>query len=457
MDSHLLKRLREIVGREHLLDAPEDLAAYAYDASLARGRPDAVVFPSSEEEVCRVVKAAWDAKVPVVPRGAGTNLSGGAVPTRGGIVIVLTGMNRILEIDIPNQRAVVEPGVLNQQLQDALAPLGFFYAPDPASQRVSTLGGNVAENSGGPHCIKYGVTVDHVLGLEVVLPDGTVTRWGSKALGYPGPDMGALWVGSEGILGIVTRITLRIMPKAEEVVSFLALYDSMEQASRTVAAIIERGLSPSTLEMMDKVVMEAVEMKMKAGYPLDAEAVLIIEFEGFPEELEETARSVREICLSCGARDVQQAGDPVSRDRIWAGRRGAFGAIGQLSPAYLVCDGTVPRDALPRVLARVREIGRKYDLTIGNVFHAGDGNLHPLILFDERNPTERSRVEAAGREILEACVREGGNISGEHGIGIEKLGAMSLVFSEEEMAFMRSLKEALDPVNQFNPGKLLQS
>jgi glycolate oxidase subunit GlcD len=317
------------------------------------------------------------------------------------------------------------------------------------------MGGNVGENSGGPHCLLYGVTTDHVLGLQVVLPDGQVVEFGGKTLDCPGYDLVGLMVGSEGILGVVTRITVRILPKQEGVKTLLAIYQDLEAAGKTVSDIIAAGIIPAALEMMDRVVMDAVERKHHAGYPLDAKAVLIVEVEGFPDELEEMTEMILEICRRNGVDRIQVAADESERERLWAGRRGAFGAIAQLKPSYLVCDGTVPRTQLPKVLKRVEEIGSKYDLLVGNVFHAGDGNLHPLILFDHRDVDETERVHRAGREILEACVEAGGTISGEHGIGTEKIAEMDLLFSTQEVDVMKNVKAAFDPSGTFNPGKLL--
>lgn len=455
MDSALRARLCDIVGPGFVKDTPEDILTYSYDASLCKGSPDVVVFPKSAEEVAQIARQANQEAIPLIPRGSGTNLSGGAVPTNGGIVLVLTRMTRIVEIDPSNQRAVVEPGVRNQELQDALDPLGFFYAPDPASQRVSSMGGNVGENSGGPHCLRYGVTTDHVLGLQMVLPDGRIVEWGGKALDQPGYDLLGLWVGSEGIFGIVTLITVKILPKPEKIKTLVAIYQDLEAAGQTVSDIIASGIIPATLEIMDRVVIGAVERRHHAGYPLDSEAVLIIELEGFPGELEEMAKKVVEICHSNAVEGIKVARDEEERQRLWAGRRGAFGAVAQLKPSYLVCDGTVPRTQLPKTLRRIGEISRKYNLLIGNVFHAGDGNLHPLILFDDQDSDEMARVFRAGREILEACVDVGGTISGEHGIGTEKLSEMGLIFSNQEIDVMHGVKEVFDPKKICNPGKLL--
>ncbi|MGQ9630741.1 MAG: FAD-binding oxidoreductase [bacterium] len=455
IERRTIKRLQKIVGRENVLFGERDLQTYEYDSSVGKGRPDVVVFPSSAEEVAEIVRLANQEKMPFVARGAGTNLSGGSIPTKGGIVIELVKMSQILEIDLGNQRAIVEPGITNIAVQNALAPLGYLYAPDPASQKVSTIGGNVGENSGGPHCFKYGVTTNHVLGMEVVLPSGKITRFGGKVLDPPGYDLVGLFVGSEGTLGIATKVTLRIMRKPEAIKTMLVIFDRIEDAGETVSAIVAAGIIPATLEMMDKTVMEAVEKHIHAGYPLDAEAVLIIELDGIKDGMDALTERIVEICREHRARDVRVASTAQERDQLWAGRRGAFGAIASLRPSYLVNDGTVPRTELPRVLKKVQEIGERYSLRIASVFHAGDGNLHPLILFDERDKEEMGRVLAAGEEILRVCAEAGGTISGEHGIGFEKIKDMPLVFSDADISAMRKVKEAFDPRGICNPGKVL--
>ncbi len=451
----LVRNLESIVGKGNVVQTRTGLLAYEYDASLAWGMPDAVAFAASTEQVSGLVKLAHREGIPFLPRGSGTNLSGGTVPTRGGIVIELSRMNRILEIDLKNRAAVVEPGVFNLALQEALAALGYYYAPDPASQRVSTLGGNVGENSGGPLCLKYGVTTNHVLGLEVVLPDGEVVQMGGKASDYPGYDLKGLMVGSEGTLGIATRITVRIMRSPEAVKTFLAIYDSVEEAGQTVSDIIAEGIIPATLEMMDKLVIKAVEQAVHAGYPLDAETVLIIELDGLRDGMDFLEKRIIEICGNNGVRSIDIAASEQDREKLWAGRRGAFGAVGRLYPSYMVNDGTVPRAQLPRVLKRVAEIGKKYGVPIGNVFHAGDGNLHPLILFDERDKAQLELVKKASYEILQACVDAGGTISGEHGIGVEKLDAMRFLFGWKDLDAMWKAKRSFDPENLCNPGKVL--
>ncbi len=455
----LAAELALIVGQENVLTSEVDRTLYGYDAFLETALPDAVVIPGSTKEVSQVAALAAARGIPVTGRGSATSLSGGPVPIKGGIVVHFSRMNRILDIDVENRAAVVEPGVITLDLQTAVAQKGLQYAPDPASQKVSTLGGNVGENAGGPHCLKYGVTTNHILGLEAVLADGSVIRTGGQgenaSFDQPGLDLTGLLVGSEGTLGLITKIYLRLIPQPEAIKTMLAIYDSIPDASNTVSAIIAEGIVPATLEMMDNLVMRAVEAKAPAGYPLDADAVLIIELDGLADGMEETAQKIMDICRAHNVREVKAAADAAQRAALWAGRKGAFGAVSRLRPNYMVCDGTVPRTMLPRVLDQVTEIGRKYNLEIGNVFHAGDGNLHPLILFDARDKEETGRVMAAASEILRACADAGGTISGEHGIGLEKLKEMEFIFSPQDMAFMGDIKKALDPQGIVNPGKVL--
>jgi D-lactate dehydrogenase (cytochrome) len=450
----LINELRRIVGDAHVSESRTAAELYSYDASLAKGAPGAVVFPADARETAQVVRAAARAGVAFVPRGFGTNLSGGTVLPSGGLTVCLSRLNRILGIFPASRSAVVQPGVTNLELQNALAPLGFFYAPDPASQKVSTLGGNVGENSGGPRCLKYGVTTNHVIGLEVVLTTGERLRLGGADLDPPGYDLRALLIGSEGTLAVVTEVTVRILPKPEKVVTQLVVYDAVDDAARSVAGIIAAGIVPATLEMMDAPIIRAVEDSYVCGYPRDAAAVLIIEVEGPAEGLDHQAGRIREICAANGCREVRDAAGAEERARLWEGRRGAFGAVARLAPNYLVNDCTVPRTLLPKALAQVAEIVKRYGFEHGNVFHAGDGNLHPLILFDSRDPAQLKRVHEAGWEIMQACVALGGTISGEHGIGLEKMDAMRMVFSDADIDAQRSLQEAFDPARVLNPGKM---
>jgi len=450
----LVEELRKVVGRTSVLASAVDLQLYQYDAYLEERRPDAVVFANTTEEVAGVVKTCNRFGAPFVPRGGGTNLSGGTIPVRGGVVIEMIRMNRVLEVDVPNLRARVQPGMFNLEFGNALAPLGYQYLPDPASQKAATMGGNVAENSGGPHCFKYGVTSNHVLGLTVVLPDGEIARIGGKAPDTPGYDLTGAFVGSEGTLGVCTEVLVRIVRLPEGVKTLLAVYDSIEAGGESVSAIVAAGMVPATLEMMDSLVIKAVEESIKCGLPTDCATVLIIEVDGLKDDLERQAREIAALCKTHGAREVRVAETEAERAGLWAGRRGAFGAVARITPSYLVCDGTVPRTALPAVLKKVSEVSQKYDLQIPNVFHAGDGNLHPLILFDWRNAEQKARVMQAGMEILRLCVEMGGTISGEHGVGLEKINAMRLVFGEAEIEAQRRVKRAFDPTDVANPGKM---
>ncbi len=452
---HVRDALQRIVGKENVLWKDVDLSVYSYDAGLGKGKADLVVFVDSSDQVAQIVSFLCKEGVSYVARGSGTNLTGGTVPLEGGVVIEFSRMNRILEIDIENERVVVEPGIYNLTVQNALAEKGYYYAPDPASQKASSMGGNLGENAGGPHCLKYGVTSNHVLGAEVVLPNGEKTWIGGKALDAPGPDLMGLLVGAEGTLGIATKIMCRIMRSPERVLTMLCIYNSVEAAGQTVSDIVAEGIIPATLEIMDNLVIRAVEASVHAGYPLDAEAVLLIELDGLTDGMDEQMKRITEICEKDGVVSYRLAKDANERNVLWAGRRGAFGAVARLRPAYLVCDGTVPRTQLPKALSEVKKISEKYKVPIGNVFHAGDGNLHPLILFDDRDADELARVHKAGREILKVCADLGGTISGEHGIGTEKLGEMSLVFKEGDIRMMRGIKQAVDRKGLCNPGKVI--
>jgi glycolate oxidase subunit GlcD len=450
-----IREMEEIVGKANVSVSRANAELYSYDASLARGNPGVVVFPADSREVARVVRAAHKSGVPFVPRGFGTNLSGGTIVTVEGLVLCLSRLNRILGMYPQSRYAVVQPGVTNLELQDALATMGFFYAPDPASQKVATIGGNTGENSGGPRCLKYGVTTNHILGMEMVMPDGEVVRTGGASLDPPGYDLRGAVVGGEGTLGVVTEITVRILPLSESIITMLATYDSIADAAISVSDIISAGILPTTLEMMDAMIIKAVEDSYACGYPRDAAAVLIIEVEGPSAGLKDQAKRIQEICMQTKCREIQEAKNNEERNLLWQGRRGAFGAVARLAPNYLVNDATVPRTKLPEALAAVAAITEKYGCEHGNVFHAGDGNLHPLLLFDSRDTDQLHRVEKAGWEIMEACVKLGGTISGEHGIGLEKQEAMRMVFSEDDFHAQRALKQAFDPGNILNPGKVI--
>ena len=451
-----LEELASIVGREHLLSSRRDLLVYEYDAANETFLPEAVVLPASADQVAAVMRLAQREHVPVVARGAGTNLSGGTVPLKGGIVVVATRMNRVIGTDVENERVAVGPGVVNLELQNILAPLGYLYAPDPSSQKVSTIGGNVGENAGGPHCLKYGITTDHVMGLEVVTVDGRVSNTGGSVEDTPGYDLTGLLVGSEGTLGVVTSMTLRIMRLPEAIKTMLAIFETLEDAGSAVSAIIADGIIPATLEIMDQAIVEAVESSVnKAGYPLDAGGVLLIELDGLVDGLERQAERIRELCLLNRAREVRTAGSDEERDQLWQGRRAAYSAMVRLAAGCTVHDLTVPRTKLAEALRRVWDIAVAHRVRMGGAAHAGDGNLHPLVIYDPRNADELARAHQTDREIVELCVQLGGTITGEHGVGLEKRDYMPLLFSETDLAAMRLIRSTFDPDGLLNPGKLL--
>jgi glycolate oxidase subunit GlcD len=453
----LLSALRGIVGAERVLARPEELFVYECDGlTLHKGEPRAVAFPRDAAEVQGIVRACRAHGAPFVPRGAGTGLSGGALPAPGAVVIECSRMDRVLEIDVANRLAVVQPGVVNAELSKAALPHGLFYAPDPSSQLACTIGGNVAENSGGPHTLKYGATSNHVLALEVVLPDGELLRVGSRSGWSAGLDLVGALVGSEGTLGIVTAATVRLVPVPEGVETLLAVFPDVVSACRAVGAIIGAGLVPAALEIVDRRTIAAVEASVyAAGLPRDAGAVLIVELDGAAVALPGEVARVRELAAAAGATRVEVARDAEERARFWRARKGAFGAMGRLAPDLYVHDAVVPRTKLAEVIEQVCAIGDRHGLTLSNVFHAGDGNLHPNISFDRRNPDELRRVLAAGAEILALCVAAGGVITGEHGIGTEKRDFMGLLFGDDDLDAMRRLRAAFDPDACCNPGKLL--
>ena len=450
----LIRELRGIVGDQYLLIEREDVIVYEQDGSIFQVMPQLVVVPGDVEQVSGVIKAAKRANVPIVPRGSGTGLAGGAVPAEGGIVISLARLNRILKIDLQNRIAIVEPGVINADVTKAVAKDGFFYAPDPSSQAACSIGGNVANNSGGPHTLAYGVTTNHVLGVEVVLDDGQILWLGSEVSDTPGYDLCGIFVGSEGTMGIVTKVAVRLMQTRESVRTLLAIFDQMDNATNTVVDITGAGIIPAALEIMDRMTIEAVETGSPVGLPRDAEAVLIVEVEGLREQTDRSMDLVRTICSRNGAREARIAKDDAERQRIWKGRKGAFGAMGALAPNYYVQDGVVPRSKLPEMMRRVAEISKQFNLRIANVFHAGDGNLHPNILFDMRVPGELDRVIEAGAATLRACIELGGSITGEHGVGLEKKAYIGLLFNETDLEAMTRVRRAFDPDGRFNPAKL---
>jgi glycolate oxidase len=454
MNPHLVRELTELLGRDAVLSSAEDLMLYEYDGSVEQAQPDCVVFPRSRDHVVGIVRLAAKYKVPLVGRGAGTGLSGGALAREGGVLAVFSRMNHILEIDAKNRRAVVEPGVVNLDLSRAVDHLGLYYAPDPSSQKSCTIGGNVSENAGGPHTLAYGVTTNHVTGLEVVLPDGQVFRIGGKTAETPGYDITGLFVGSEGTFALITEITVKLSRKPEAVKTLLAVFDVIDDAPETVADLTGRAITPAACEMLDGWTLRAIEDFVHAGFPRDSAAVLLIEIEGLTEAVEAQAAQVIEICNLHHAREVRLARDARERELLWKGRKNAFGAVGRLSPSYYVQDGVIPRTKLPAALKRIGEIGQKYGFQIGNIFHAGDGNLHPIILFDQRDHAQFERAVAASGEIMRHCVESGGALTGEHGVGMEKNELMPLMFSEADLDLMRRMRAAFNPDGRLNPGKL---
>src|SRR5215471_13883949 len=451
----LKKKVRALLGPRGYLDQPADLSLYEYDGGVDKRAPDLVAFPSSTSDVVALVKLAREFGVPFVGRGAGTGLSGGAIPREGGLMIAFARMNRILELDIDNERAVLQPGVVNLDITVAVEGRGYFYAPDPSSQRACTIGGNVAENAGGPHTLAYGVTTNHVLGLELVLPDGSVVETGGKQTDLPGYDLTGLLTGSEGTMALVTKVVVRLMRKPELVKTALVIYESSEDAGRSVAEITARAITPVAIEMLDGVMLRMVEEATHAGYPLDANAVLLIELEGIREAVEPQVEQVREACLSCGAREFRVAQSAEERDLLWKGRKNAFGAVGRVSPTYYVQDGVVPRTKIAPTLHFIGEVAKRYGLTISNIFHAGDGNLHPIILFNPRKPGDLEKARTAGDEILVWCIESGGSITGEHGVGMEKNELMGRQFPPETLDMILRLKTLFDPDALLNPGKVL--
>ncbi len=444
-----------VVGAEHVIGEPEQLKVYDCDGLTGwRSLPELVVLPADTNEVQRVVRICAREGIPFVARGAGTGLSGGALPVAEGIVISLARMNRVLEIDLDSQRVVVQPGVTNLEVTKAVAAAGFFYAPDPSSQQVCTIGGNVAENSGGAHCLKNGFTVNHVTGLQVVLPDGDLVELGGKALDPDGPDLLGAFIGSEGTLGIATEITLRILRVPETVITQLAAFRSMDAAGEAVSAIIGAGIVPAAIEMMDRLTISAAEQAFHPDYPEGAAALLLVELDGIGVQVAEDTRAVDRICLDCGAFDVRTAHDDAERALLWLGRKGAFAAMGRISPDYYVQDGVVPRTKLPHVLRRIEELSRERGLRVGNVFHAGDGNLHPLVLYDA-SQGEAEAAKALADEILVACLDAGGSLTGEHGVGVDKVCSMPKMFSERDLEGFERLRRAFDPAGLANPGKVI--
>jgi glycolate oxidase len=452
---HLAPRLAEICGSANVITDPLELRTYECDGLTShRATPAVVVFPRAAQEVAAIVRECARLKVPFVARGSGTGLSGGAVPHEDGVLIVLAKMRAILEVDPVARRAVVEPGVTNLAVTQAASPHGLFYAPDPSSQVVCSVGGNVAENSGGAHCLKHGFTVNHVTGLEIVTPQGELV-WLGDGTGVPaGYDLLGAFTGSEGTLGIVTKVVVKLTPVPERVHLILAGYRTLADGGRAVSDIIAKGIVPAAIEMMDALSIEAAEAAVACGYPSGAGAVLLVELDGPAAEVEAELATVREICQQAGATEVRAADDPAQRAAIWKGRKAAFAAVGRLAPAYIVQDGVVPRTALGEVLAKISALSEAAGIRVANVFHAGDGNLHPLVLYNDAVPGEEQRAEEVSGAILDACLEHGGSITGEHGVGVDKSRYMPKMFSADDLDTMQLLRCAFDPASLCNPGKI---
>jgi glycolate oxidase len=450
--------LGRIVGGENVIADPEELLVYECDAyTLERNLPTLVVLPGTTDQVVAVVKLCAAHKVPIIPRGAGTSLSGSVLAVGGGVMIALTRMNKVLSVDGRNRRALVEAGCVNAWVTAAVKHLGLLYAPDPSSQSACTIGGNVATNSGGPHTLKYGVTTNHVLGFEMVLPDGEVVWLGTRLDGgedVDGYDLRGAVIGCEGMFGVVTRVLVRLIRAPQAYKTMLGVFESVDEASQTVSDIIAAGIVPGAMEMMDQLITQAVEASYHFGFPLDAGAVLIIELDGLAAGLDRQAEQVMSICRNNHAREVRIAKSDQERADLWKCRKRAFGAIGRLSPNFLTQDGVVPRSKLPAIMQFIRETSAKYALRIPNVFHAGDGNIHPLVLYDERDPNQVRRALAAGHDILEKCIEFGGSATGEHGIGVEKIDFMQKQFSQADLEAMHTLRKAFDPDGRCNPHKM---
>lgn len=454
--TQLTDQLRQIVGVDGVLSNHADLVVYECDGFvIEKNSPDVVVFPRTTEQVAEIVRACNAAGVSFLPRGAGTSLAGGCLPIGGGVMIVLTRMREIVEINLRDRYAVVQAGVVNVCLTNALKGAGFHYAPDPSSQGACTIGGNVATNSGGPHTLKYGVTVNHVLGVEAVLADGRIVQFGGPAEESSGLDLVGAVVGSEGTLAVVTKVWVRLTRNPQGYRTLLGIFDSVDDATQAISRIIGTGIVPAALEMMDQGILEAVEAAFQFGFPLDAQAILLIEVDGLEAGLDQQRDQIIELCRQSGAREVRLAKDGKERLKLWKCRKQAFGAIGRLSPSYCTQDGVVPRTQLPMILRKITEIGARYGLRIVNVFHAGDGNIHPILLFDERDPGQTQRVLEASGEILDECLRLGGSVTGEHGIGVEKIAFMQKMFTPQDLDVMRNLRIAFNPTNRLSPDKLL--
>lgn len=449
------RELRQIVGREGILTRPSELLVYQCDAyTVEKQTPDAVLFPTQTSQIADIVRTCRRAGVPIFSRGAGTGLAGGSTPLGGGVVLMLTRMNRILNIDLANRMAEVESGVLNLQLAGELNGTGYQYAPDPSSQVACTIGGNIATNAGGPHTLKYGVTVNHVLGIEAVLGDGTVVTLGPER-DPASLDLIGLLVGSEGTLGIITKAWLRLTPVPQGYRTLRAVFERVDDACTAVSDIIAAGMVPAAMEVMDQGILRAVEEAFQFGFPADAGAIVVIELEGIPAALDEQEATVAEVCHRRNAREVLRAKDEQQRALLWQCRKSAVAAVGRISPSYFIQDGVVPRTRLPEIIQRVAEIAQKHQIRIVNVAHAGDGNVHPILLYDDHNPDELRRAQAAGRDLLQACIDLGGSVTAEHGVGVEKIEFIPRLFASEDLTAMRRAKEVFDPGGILAPGKLI--
>jgi glycolate oxidase len=454
--AEFMAALRNIVGDDGLLSDTDELLVYECDGfTIEKNVPDVVVFPTSTDQVVAIVKLCNQYHVPFVPRGAGTSLAGGCLPVGGGVMIALTRMRQILEVNLRDRYAVVEPGLVNVHLTQHLKGTGFHYAPDPSSQGACTIGGNFATNSGGPHTLKYGVTVNHVLGAEMVMPDGSVVQLGGPVEDVPGYDLTGLFVGSEGTFGVCTKITVRLTRDPAAYRTMLGVFNSVQDATQSISNIIGAGIVPAALELMDQGIVEAVEAAYHFGFPLDAAAVLLIEVDGLEVAVDEEARKIVEICRETGAREVRAANSPKERLLLWKCRKQAFGAIGRLSPSYCTQDGVVPRTKLPEILEFITSVGTRHGIRIVNVFHAGDGNIHPILLFDERNQEQVQRVLAASDEILNKCIELGGSVTGEHGIGVEKISFMNKLFAPADLEVMEKVRHAFNASGLCSPMKML--
>ena len=453
--SSLVRNLESILGRDRVISHPTELLVYECDGlTLSKYGADAVVLPKSTEEVAEIVKSCVQHETPFLARGSGTGLSGGAVAAEGGVIIQMSKMDSILEVNYDNEIAVIQPGVINLDLSDATSSNGYHYAPDPSSQKACTIGGNVAENAGGPHTLKYGVTANHILGLTIVMPDGEITKLGSQSEDCTGYDLVGLFVGSEGTLGIATEITVKLTRNPEAVKTFLASYQSVQDASNSVSNLISAGIIPAALELIDNLVIQAVESHLKVGFPLDVAAILLIEIDGLSSTLTDQTQKIHKICYKSGATNFQEAKSEEERQRLWRGRKEAIGAIGKMTPAFYTNDGVVPRSKLPEILQFNVEAGERNGLRIGHLCHAGDGNIHPTIFYD---PDDENQVKAAAdtsREILQKCIDLGGALSGEHGIGTEKLNTFKFMFSDDDEAQMLSVRSTFNPSGLLNPSKI---